>query len=762
MTSPRSGSDVDAGERSAFELLAAPVRRWVGDQGWTQLRDVQERAIPAILAGGDVVVSARTAAGKTEAAFLPLLTRVVAAGEAVSGFSILYVSPLKALINDQAGRLEALAGACGQPLHRWHGDVSADAKRKARERPAGAVLITPESLEAILLRQGGKAGQLFAGLTAIVIDELHAFVGSERGIHLQSLLTRIEAVAGRERIDRIGLSATLGDMRLAAEALRPGGGSAVRLVDGQDEGNGLKLQVRAYVRPRRDRSGSGRAKGDDRNAGEGEGDGGGDGTNPAIVAHLLKVLRKKSNLLFAGSRRNVEVYADALRAACEAAGHPNEFFPHHGNLSRAEREDVERRLRDDPRPTTAVATTTLELGIDIGDVETVAQIGPGTSVSGLRQRLGRSGRRAGRPAQLRIYVEEPEGPFQHPVEGLHLQLVQAIAVVRCMLEGWCEPPAAAGLHLSTLLHQTLALILQTGGAKPTAAWRLLCERGHFQTVDRDLYAELLRCMASGPKPLIEQSSDGLLMLGPGGERLTAGHEFYAVFASPEEYRVIHGERTLGTLPLEQLVLPGQTIIFAGRRWLVLTVDADARVVLVKPSNAALPPLFGGDGGALHDRIVEAMRAVLAGADVPVYLDNAAKVLLSQARGRFEHLGLREASILQVGKGVVLMPWVGTRRLETFGVALLARHLKASTGRHCLEVDDCDVAAIGRVLNAMASGSPPDGTALAGVVPKPALAKYDEHLSDALLRRVVAAERLDVDSVLPTAARLLGHGGTCRG
>lgn len=752
MTSPRSGSEVAPGGRGAFDLLADPVRRWVGDQGWTRLRDVQERAIPAVLAGGDVVVSARTAAGKTEAAFLPLMSRLATGGSA-SGFAVLYVSPLKALINDQAGRLEALAEACGQPLHRWHGDVSADAKRRARERPAGVVLITPESLEAILLRQGGRAGPLFAGLTAVVVDELHAFIGSERGVHLQSLLTRIEAVGGRDRIDRIGLSATLGDMRLAAEALRPGGGDAVRLVEGRDEGNGIRMQVRGYVRPTRDRAGGGAAN-VDAPAGPGGRQGVPEGANPAIVAHLLKVLRTKSNLLFAGSRRNVELFADALRAACEGAGSPNEFFPHHGNLSRAEREEVERRLRDDPRPTTAVATTTLELGIDIGDVETIAQIGPGTSVSALRQRLGRSGRRPGKPAQLRIYVEEGEGPFRHPVQGLHLDLVQAIAIVRCMLENWCEPPAAAGLHLSTLVHQTLALVVQTGGARPTSAWDLLCRRGPFRTVDRDLYVELLRCMASGPKPLVEQSPDGLLMLGPGGERLTAGHEFYAVFATPEEYRVVHGERTLGTLPLEQMILPGQTIIFAGRRWLVLSVDADARVVLVKPSNAALPPLFGGDGGALHDRVADTMREVLASDDVPVYLDEVARGLLLAARAQFERLGLRDGSILQVGKGVILLPWVGTRRLETFGAALLTRRFKASAGRHCVEVDECDVATIGRVLGTMATGGPPDGASLAAVVPKPALAKYDEHLSEALLRKVVEVERLHIESVPATAARLL--------
>jgi ATP-dependent Lhr-like helicase len=230
--------------------------------------------------------------------------------------------------------------------------------------------------------------------------------------------------------------------------------------------------------------------------------------------------------------------------------------------------------------------------------------------------------------------------------------------------------------------------------------------------------------------------------------------FNAVFATLEEYRAVHGERTLGTLPLDQMVLPGQTIIFAGRRWLALSVDADARVILVKPSYAALPPLFGGDGEALHDRVADTMRMVLVSDDVPSYLDEPARDLLLVARSQFERLGLKDGSILQVGKGVILSPWVGTRRLETFGAALLIKLFKAAAGRHCIEVDECDVGTIRRVLGAMATGGPPDGASLAAVVPKPALAKYDEHLSEALLRKVVVAERPHVESVPATAARLL--------
>ncbi|MDP2781666.1 DEAD/DEAH box helicase, partial [Devosia sp.] len=482
---------------SGFDRLSHPVRRWIWQQKWKTLRDVQEKAIPAVLAGGDVVISARTAAGKTEAVFLPLLTRIETRGENADGFSVLYVSPLKALINDQHRRLQGLCESCDMLLHKWHGDVSADAKTRARKRPSGIVLITPESLEALLVRRGGEAARLFSRLDAVVIDELHAFIGTERGMQLQSILNRIEVASNRDQIDRIGLSATLGNMQLAAEALRPGNGTNVKIVQGEDEGSGVRLQIRGYLLGQRQDPEQAPAENLAPDiAIEDAADPFSRSILPDALANdLFRFLRGKSNLLFAGSRTNVEICTDRLRLMCAEASLPQEFFAHHGNLSKAIREEVETRLRDDPRPTTAVATTTLELGIDIGDVETVAQIGPGFSVASLRQRLGRSGRRAGQPAILRIFIVEPPiGKGRHPCDRLRLDLVQSIAMVECLKADWCEPPSPAGLHLSTLIHQIMALILQYGGVGPVAAWKVLCERGPFRAVDKGLFAELLRAM----------------------------------------------------------------------------------------------------------------------------------------------------------------------------------------------------------------------------------------------------------------------------
>jgi ATP-dependent Lhr-like helicase len=243
---PPSSSDTGSGDRPSFGFnrLHEHVQRWIWDQGWTDLRDIQERAIDPILNGGrDVIIAAATAGGKTEAAFLPICSQVIAApGGCVRA---LYVSPLKALINDQFDRLERLCERLEIPVHRWHGDVSSSHKRQVLSDPAGILLITPESLEALFVLRGTAIAKLFGGLDFVVVDELHSFIGSERGQQLQSLLSRLELVL-RRRIPRIALSATLGDMELAADFLRPGRRLPCDILVSDESRQEVRLQVRGY------------------------------------------------------------------------------------------------------------------------------------------------------------------------------------------------------------------------------------------------------------------------------------------------------------------------------------------------------------------------------------------------------------------------------------------------------------------------------------------------------------------------------------
>ena len=381
MTSPASASDRQS---QAFDLLAEPIRRWIWQKGWTSLRDIQERAIPYLIDGNeDLIITAATAGGKTEAAFLPLISRAytTATGE---GFDLVYVGPLRALINDQFRRLEDLCEALDMPVHPWHGDVSQAVKTRARKNPRG----NPADHSRIArshvrpARYGGT--RLFADTQAIVIDELHALLDSERGVHLRSLLTRLELSVGR-RIRRVGLSATLGDMALANAYLRPEAPEKVGQLVSRSDGQELRIQLRAYIAGRRTEHP------DPEDADPNGADAQDLSATRAVGEHIFDKLRGHNNLVFAGSRGHVELYSDLLRGMCEERHLPNEFFPHHASLSREHRGFVEKRLKDGSLPVTAICTSTLELGIDIGDVACVGQIGAPWSVAALRQRLGRSG-----------------------------------------------------------------------------------------------------------------------------------------------------------------------------------------------------------------------------------------------------------------------------------------------------------------------------------------------------------------------------------
>lgn len=235
-------------------------------------------------------------------------------------------------------------------------------------------------------------------------------------------------------------------------------------------------------------------------------------------------------------------------------------------------------------------------------------------------------------------------------------------------------------------------------------------------------------MAAPDVHLVEQSPEGLLMVGEEGERITETHDFYAVFATPEEYRVVHGTRTLGTKPMDQTIAPGQTMIFAGRRWRIVEVDDRARVVSVKPAKKALPPAFGGNWAGVHDRIVETMRSILASAETNyAYLDASAAKLLADARAAWAELALATTPVLASGNGVLLFPWVGTRKLETLALALMARGFIASADGHVIEVDDARPEAVAEVLAEMAASTPPDPQAIVDRVSKPVRAKFDHFL-----------------------------------
>ncbi len=748
--SPDSGSDCPV-PSSNFDLLAEPVRRWVWTKKWTALRDIQERSIPSLLKGNDdLIIAAATAGGKTEAAFLPLISRTIEDGDEGSGFDLLYVSPLRALINDQFQRLQDLCDIVGLPVHPWHGDIPSSIKAKARKRPRGILLITPESLEATFVLRGLEVPALFGRVRCIVIDELHALLDTERGIHVRSLLTRLE-VATRRRIRRVGLSATLGDMSLARQYLRPEAAETVSVVESTSEGAELQLLLRGY-RVRRDSALQ------ESRAHETNEQTCGRSTDTAIARNLFDKLRGKTNLLFAGSRQRVETFADLLRRSSEHQSLPNEFFPHHASLSREHRIFVERRLKESRLPTTAVCTSTLELGIDIGDIECVAQIGAPSSVASLRQRLGRSGRRSGQPAVLRMYETERDMDANtHPIDALRLRLVRSIAMVDLLLERWCERPRPEALHLSTLVHQILSVISERGGVGAPRLFYILCERGPFRRISKALFARLLRRIGDSEVALIEQSPDGTLLLGRVGERVVEHYSFYAVFNTPEEYRVLFGGRPLGTIPTVMPLVPDTTIIFSGRRWRIVAVHDRDKIVEVAKDATGRPPPFGGDLGIVDDPVVARMRSVLEAAGVPRYLDQEATELLREGRSTYRRLELARRHIVDLGENHhLLATWDGTIRTTTLALALRSHGFAVAVHDGFLDVEDRrpERDRLTSVIRTLAVEPGPDGADLASGMSALESEKFHRYLSRDLLILDVVASKMAPDAVPEMARRLL--------
>lgn len=714
---------------SAFPRLAPAVRRWVEKQGWTGLREIQEMAIPAILEGtADVVLSAATAGGKTEAAFLPACTRV--AEDPPVGVAVLSISPLKALINDQARRLEGLFGELGLPVTPWHGDVPQSRKDALRRAPSGALLITPESLESLLMGSSPWCAAALSGLKNVVVDEFHAFLGTERGCQLQSLLRRIEFLTGRI-VPRIALSATLGDMDLVGRALRPGSAIPCTVLVAAGGGSDLLLQVRGY-----------------------EADG--KALPPQVADDLYGLLRGASHLVFANSRAAVEELASDLTARCERNFVPNEFFPHHGSLSPELRRDVERRLQRGELPTTAVCTSTLELGIDIGSVTSIAQVGAPIAVSGLRQRLGRSGRR-GSPAILRVLVPERRRARDlHPADGLRLALVQTMAMIDLLLHRWYEPPESGDMHLSTLVQQTLSVIAQYGGVRADQLWSLLCATGPFTLVDGGRYEALLRALAAGD--LIGQLEDGRLVLGLEGERVVERYTFFTAFSAPEEYRVEHGGVLLGRLPVDRPLARGQRIVFAGRGWTVESVLAAEKILMVRPAAGGEPPSFTGSGRQVHDGVRRAMGRILASDDVPPYLDGTAAALLAEGRVYYRSSGLADGGIMERNDGLFLTPWRGDGVLNAAVLMLRTKGLDADQSGGVLEVRDCSRSRLFSAASELLHEAPPSGETLAALVDDTTEEKFDAVLPDALRRAGYAAKHLDVPGARAWFAALLERPG----
>lgn len=725
-----SASDGDGSK--AFDRLHPSVKRWIWDSNWGSLRQIQEQTIGALLdEPSDLIVSAATASGKTEAAWIPICSDLAGSSTAATSVQALYLSPLKALINDQYYRLQPLAEAIDVPINRRHGDISGLERRSVERSPSGILLSTPEALEALFVLRGTHVRRTFADLRFVVIDELHSFIGTERGAQLQSLLHRLELAAGH-RIHRIGLSATLADLGIAAEFLRPGAAEDVNLVVAESGESELRLQVRGYVDP-------GEPAQQDPTV-----------LTPvhavskrAIAQHLFEQMREGNHLVFANSRSNVESYSDMLSELTINSGAAPTFFPHHGNLSKSIREDLERRLKDGTYPTTAICTSTLEMGIDIGSAKSVAQIGSPFDVASTRQRIGRSGRR-GDPSVYRAYVDERQlDAGSSIVDRLRLTTFQTVAMIELLLNRWYEPPNTTTLHLSTLVQQMLSIIAERGGASAVLLYRSLCATGPFTHIDQAMFADILRAL--GESDVLIQAGDGTLVHGIVGERIVNHYTFYTAFQTADEYRVLHAGSLLGTLPVDYPILDGSLIVFAGRRWRVTHVDSQSKTIEVVTAAAGKAPNFAGSGGDIHDVVRQRMRELYESNGVPRYLDSTARSLVDEGRRAYRQAGLADVALCHTESESSLIAWRGTKTLATLGLLFTASGIDNVVAGPVLTFPRVHPEDLLGASSEILDRGKPTAEELAAIVPDKVIDKHDHLLSEQLQTISYARARLDVDS-----------------
>ena len=772
---------------SAFSLLHRGVQQALYRMGWKELHPFQVEAIQHLLGGETrhLILAASTASGKTEAAFLPIISALAAAPE--SSVQAIYIGPLKALINDQFGRLENLCEHVDVPVHRWHGDVSAAQKKRFREKPGGILLITPESLESNFINYGLDVPRLYKQLRYVVIDELHSFLDNVRGVHLRSLLHRLEVMTGTTPTI-IGLSATIGNPEAAQRWLQPTEPERVRFLQDTSSQRAVKLGIRAYIKrspvgdeesvePRLSVAGvavlmdalSVHPRHDPK-------------SRQALIDELLETAEcrdgllvtdeydeiaadvmdkfcESTNLVFLNARADIEDLADRLHRRVEALRWNHDpFVVHHGAISKELREETEIRLKSKV-PTTALCSTTLEMGIDIGNARAVGQVDPPWSVASMVQRLGRSGRRDGEPSVLRLYVREESPDSRSTLADLLCpDLLRAIAMARLMIAKWLEPPDVDRWHLSTLVHQVMSVLRQTGGQPAARVYALLVAGGPFRRIETADFALLLRGL--GAKSVIEQMPNGDLILGTEGEKITAHHSFYAAFQTSEEFTIRHDDHAIGQLPAERIPPVGEHILLAGRRWQIADIVPQSATVFVIPAKGKRLPAFHSEGGDIHTRVVREMRKVLLSDDVPGYLDAAAKSLLVGSRRFAAATGVAAQGFMDNGSSCSWFPWVGTRTMRTLELAAARAKLPCLHDRNrlCLDYEAPATDVLAHLQEFCQEAIDP--LELSAKMEVKALDRFDYLVPEELLDRANADDRLDVREAQETAAQLFGEPRNC--
>jgi len=638
---------------SVFDRYAPFVQDFIYRSNWESIRAIQAAAGDAIFnTDKNVLLSASTASGKTEAAFFPILT--LFSENMPESVGAIYIGPLKALINDQFSRLNELCAEADIPVWHWHGDVSQSHKDKMMKHPSGILQITPESLEAMLIRKHAAIPKLFGDLRFIVIDEIHSLMRADRGGQTICLIERLSKLAGVDP-RRIGLSATIGDLEAAGDFLSYGSKRGVVVPHIESKGVKWRLSMEHFYISDVQAS-DGNNTENALSVPEKPTDTAPQNADPGM-GYIFEHTKGKKCLVFVNSREECEAVTTALRSYCEANNEPDRFMIHHGNLSVSYRETAEAAMKDEDVYMTTVTTATLELGIDIGRLERAFQVDAPFTVSSFLQRMGRTGRRDLPPEMWFVIREEMPEPRTMLPETVPWKLIQGIALIQSYLEEhWVEPPRLDRLPYSLLYHQTMSTLASCGELTPSELAERVLTLKYFKHITQEDYKILLRHLIAIEH--IQRTEDGGLIVGLAGERITNSFKFYAVFKENEEFTVRCDSQELGTLVMPPPV--GEKIAIAGHVWIVTELDRKRHLVYCEPVKGKVPAYFGDCPGDINTKILERMKTVLCEDKNYPYLMTNAVQRLSQARQSSRNAGITELPLINLGGDMwALFPWLGT-------------------------------------------------------------------------------------------------------
>ncbi|MBK8256771.1 MAG: DEAD/DEAH box helicase [Polyangiaceae bacterium] len=672
--------------------------------GWTSLRPVQELASHAILDGKNAIVLAPTAGGKTEAAMFPALANLVE--HEPEGVGVLYIAPIKALLNNQEDRLGTYAEMVGLRRFVWHGDVTDHAKRKFVREPGAILMTTPESLEVMLVSPRSPVGRLFSDLRLVVIDEVHALSGTDRGAHLMSVIERL-APTSRNDLQRIGLSATVGNPHQIVDWIAGSSKREKVVIDPPKVPSKREIHVGLH-----------------------------ESVSGLAGEAAARAVNKKS-LFFCQSRALTESVADRMR------GRGMDVYVHHSSVSLEERRVAEDRFARGQNAC-IVCTSTLELGIDVGDLDLVFQANAPSSVSSFLQRMGRTGRRQGIAANTTFLCDDPEAALQ------------AVALIELAREGWVERVVDQRRCWPVLVQQIFAMSLQYGAISAERCWQQLSRVPDFRAISRDEFNALIDHLKHDDF-LFE--SGGLLSMGQKAER-TFGRknflELYAVFSSPLLYRVVTtGGRDLGSLEqdfVDRLVPHLSSFLLGGRAWTVEHVAHDDRVVVVRDAPGGMKPSWGGFiPQLLGFEISQKIKSLLTGTASYPYADSRTSKHIDEMRAELGELLCRPGRAVQLDGS--------TARWWTFAGGRINHTLKYGFDAACgwkvvadnfqlrIEGDGVNHENVGIAIGQMASEafwqSPEVRHAVLARLPGYRLSKFQDCLPEKYALEVVENYLLDV-------------------